>query len=191
VAAVDPNTAASTTSLTLTEWIGVFGFIISFLLAIGKAIEIFHDRRDRIRDLRAKSNDEWFRVVVFDSALPELLRFLKQSRELLVMAKIKSGVKARPYAEALQGYLTASELLKRDLIPIGDLEQKVYVEIEKQIEMLDDLVSPYCAHADDNSFEPIRLEAEWKVVSNAFETCHSECLTLLRQLHTRLLKGVE
>jgi hypothetical protein len=186
---IEPSQVAAATSLTRTEWLGVFGFGISLLLAIGKAIEIFHDRRDRARDLRAKANDAWFETIVFSAALPALRTFAKESQGTLAAAHSGGGASPRPHTSALVKYLVATEALKRDLIPIGDLDAKAYDVITRKIEDLDDLVSPFCAHADDAKFDKVVLDAEWKTLLRKFESFYSECIQVLRLLHGSLLKG--
>jgi hypothetical protein len=168
---------------------GLLGFLISAVLAIFKFYEFRNSRRDRSRDQLSKVNDAWFKTIVLDGAIPHIRSFLDSQRSALSQASNVHPRPARPHQSVLLSYIPASEELKIRLIPVEELSTNAYATIVRNIEKLDDAVSPYCSHADDASVAAKAKQDEWLLVQQSFDQCFRESLRLLRQVHFELSRG--
>jgi hypothetical protein len=86
-------------------------------------------------------------------------------------------------------YVPSSEELKIRLQPVEELSAHTYATLIRALENLDDCVAPFCAHADDASFNEEALETERRAVQRQFDNCFRDCLSVLRRLHFALYRG--
>jgi hypothetical protein len=187
----DPIAAVTAPSLwdSIKLNVGLLGFLISVVLAVVKGAEIYHARRDRSRDQRAKVNDAWFKTIVLDGAIPSIRSFLETQRGALKQACSAHPGTARPYMAVWLRYKPESEELMIRLIPIEELSSNAYAALVHYLEILEDSVSPFCSHADDRSVDPGSIEKEWLALQHQMDRCFRDCLSILRRVHFELSRG--
>jgi hypothetical protein len=168
---------------------GFLGFLISLVLAGVKGYEIFNSRKDRSRDQQSKVNDAWFKTIVLDGAVPQIRTFLESQRNALRQAANARPGTVRPYMNALLKYMPESEELMIRLIPIEELSANAYATVVRNLETLEDAVSPFCSHADDAAVNPQAIENEWINVQKQMDHCFRDCLSILRHVHFDLSYG--
>ena len=168
------------------EYVGVAGFVISLVLAAFRIVEFFRNRNDRSKDQQAKVDDAWFKTIVLDGAIPALRDFLQEQRYALKQAGHLPPAVVRPHIAVLLAYSPKSEDLKLRLKPIEELSANAYETMVRAIEGLDDLISPYCAHADDAGYDRKLVADEWIIVEREIDKCFRDCLAVLRRVHYAL-----
>ena len=168
---------------------GTVAFFISVVLGIVKLSELYNARRDRSRDQRAKVDDAWFKTIVLEGAIPDLRSFLETQRSALKHAATPPAGTVRPYMAVMLRYAPASEELKIRLQPVEELSARSYATIINAVEALDDRIAPFCAHADDASYNKQVLQTEWSAVQRQFDACFRDCLAVLRRVHFELSRG--
>jgi hypothetical protein len=156
----------------LLEWLGHapkwFAPLLS-ILGVGGALSTWViSRRDRSHDLRRALQNEWFRVLVFEQALPPVLAFLNEQRSVFAALTMDSSRRNIPaeYDAVLKGFKVAASLLQRRLLVIEVISATVYQEVLGILDEIDDVLTVHCAansgfsvsgHADLKDYSKVDL----------------------------------
>jgi len=174
------------------DWIGhAPAWLTQFGSALGAAGGVYAwivSRRDKSLEQQRALDNDWFRVLIFEQALPPTLLFLTQQRASFAAIAGDPARRHVPaqYDVALQAFKQSMVVLQRTVLVVQVLSPETYEDAVEILDEMDDAVTVHCAA---NSGFSVEGHADFKSFANVDRRMSEltvELFSSLRELHADL-----